>query len=383
MRVAVLGCGQQGRYVSRTLAGCDAVSALIVADKFPEAAALAAKKAGPKATPKEVDVTDRKSLDAILEQADVVFNAVGPFYKYFKGVLEAAIDHKVNYVDISDDFDATTELFTNPEYDRLAKKAGILVLSCIGETPGLSNLFAKYASQQLDRTQAVHITFVYKYWRVQTSVYRHLFHCLNGDVTQYLGGKWTMVPAFGGQQTVQFLDPVGPRDVYYLGHSEPITIPRFIKGLEEVTVRCACYQPEANELLRGLVKYGFANQKSLANGKSPADFATEYMASPEGEPYFEVKMPDLPGGVMQVEVLGTKGKEHIRFVYEVQDDTGHVVGSAAATAVEAVVRGQIRGKGVYAPEGCIDDPAPFLAKALQIPGVNVYHRKEVSVPLSF
>ncbi|HOS48682.1 MAG TPA: saccharopine dehydrogenase NADP-binding domain-containing protein, partial [Bacteroidia bacterium] len=92
--------------MARTLAKSDAISRLIVADKFPEAAAKAAAKAGPKATASEVDVTDRKSLDAILEQADIVFNGVGPFYKFFRGVVEAAIDHKVNYVDINDDYDA-------------------------------------------------------------------------------------------------------------------------------------------------------------------------------------------------------------------------------------------------------------------------------------
>ncbi len=183
---------------------------------------------------------------------------------------------------------------------------------------------------------------------------------------------------------MQFLDPIGTRELYYLGHSEPMTIPRFIKGLDEVTVKAACYQPEVNELLRGLVKYGFANQKSVAGGKSPADFVTDYMASPEGAAYFDLAMPPgLPGGVMQVEVIGTKGSEHVRLVYEVQDEKGHTVGSAAATAVESVARGLIPVKGVYAPEGCIDDPGSFLAKALQIPGVAVYHKKEVLAPMLF
>ncbi len=382
MRVAVLGCGVQGRQVALKLAASDAVSRLIVADFYPKVASTVASEAGAKAVAQQVDVTDQKSLAAVLEQVDIVLNTVGPFYKYVRGVVQAAIAQKVNYVDINDDYDATEELFLNPEYDSQARQAGIIVLSCMGETPGISNVLVRYASEQLERVKAVHICFAYTYWRLLPAVWRHMLHCLKGEVTQYLGGRYTKVEAFGGQQRIEFLDPVGPREVYYLGHSEPITLPRFVAGLEEVTVKCACYQPEANALLRDLVRYGFANQDRVAGGtKSPADFITEYMASPDGKPYFDIGLAKgLPGGVMQVEVLGENNGQHVRLVYEVHDQVGRTVSSSAAAAVESLARGQISATGVCAPEGCID-PLPFLGKATKQPGVTLREKKEVVAPM--
>ena len=50
-------------------------------------------------------------------------------------------------------------------------------------------------------------------------------------------GRQVMVGAGTGRQVITFPQPVGPVPVYHTGHPEPITIPRFIPGLEEVTLR--------------------------------------------------------------------------------------------------------------------------------------------------
>jgi len=384
MRVAILGCGMEGARVARRLATSEAVSGLIVADKYEELASKVAGKIGAKAIGRQVDITERESLEAILEQVDITFNAVGPYYKYAFGVIQAAIAQRVHYVDLNDDYDAVEELFSKPDYDAQAKEAGITVLCCIGATPGLTNVLAKYGSQQLEHTKAVHCCFAYNYYGGIRTVTEHMLHCLTGEVTQFLEGKYVKVKPFGGREVIKFLDPVASIDsveVYYCGHSEPITLPRFIPGLEEATLKLSCYQPEANTLLSDLVKYGLANRGRVAGlAESPADYIVEYMASPEGAPYFDIKMVEGDGLVMQIEVLGESSGQEVRLLYEVHDEVAHSIAGAAAIAIESLIRGEISTKGVVAPEGCID-PVPFLREIAKLPGVTVKEKKEVVAPL--
>jgi lysine 6-dehydrogenase len=384
MRVAILGCGMEGARVSRLLAASEVVSSLIVADRYEELAIKLAGKIGAKAVGRQVDVTDRKSLEEILGQVDIVFNGVGPYYKYAFGVIQAAIARRVHYVDLNDDYDCVEELFLKSDYDAQAKQAGITILCCIGATPGFTNVLAKYGSQQLEHAKAIHCYFAYNYYGGLRAVTDHMLHCLTGEVTQFLGGRYVRVKPFDGREVIKFLDPVASIDsveAYYCGHSEPITLPRFIPGLEEATLKLSCYQPEANTLLSDLVKYGFSNRNRVGGlAESPVDYTVEYMTSPQGAPYFDIKMIEAEGLVMQVEVLGENHGEQVRLLYEVHDQTAETIAGAAAIAILSLIRGEISAKGLVAPEGCID-PVPFLREVTQLPGVTLKEKREVVAPL--
>lgn len=380
MRVAILGCGMQGRRVAYHLASSDIVSGLVVADKNKELALKVASKIGAKAVGQQVDISERNSLETILGEVDIVFNGVGPFYKYAIGVIEAAIAQKTHYVDINDDYDVAEELFLKSDYDAQAKQAGVTVLCCMGAAPGLSNILSRYGSQQLQRVKAIHIYFSYPYWRGPASVTDHMLHCLTGEVTQYLGGRYTKVKAFGGKEIIKFLAPSGSMDsveTYYCGHSEPITLPRYIPGVEEVTVKLSCYQPEAKILFHDLVKYGFSNRNSVTGlAESPVDYISQYMASPEGAPYFEMELTEEDGLVMQIEVVGESNGQGICLVYEMHDKDARTIAASATIAIEGLIRGEISARGVVAPEGCVDTVS-FLPKITRYSGVSLYEKRSV------
>ncbi len=391
MRVAILGCGSQGQAAAKRLAPSEAISGLIVADQHEASALKVAAKLGGKAVAQQVDVTDRKGLESILGQVDIVVNTVGPFFKYLFPVLDAAIACKINYVDICDDYDVCEELFLKPDYDMKAKKAGITALSCMGSAPGITNVIAKLGCQQMERVKAVHVYMAWGYWRLITpAVWRHIFHCLGGEVIQYLGGRYQKIPTLGGRENIKFPEPIGWLETYYFGHSEAVTLPRFIPGLEEATVKSACYQPEANTLLGNLVKYGFANRERVAGlAEPPVDYISAYIPSQEGAAYFNVEKSGLEwrdhwgvDGVMQIEVIGENQGIASRRLYELRDANGNFsTARSLATAVEAMARGEISTKGVLAPEACID-PLPFLRKVMERePGVSIYERTEQLVPL--
>ena len=52
----------------------------------------------------KIDVNDHKGLVKTISGADVAVNCAGPFYKTAVAVARAAVEAKVNYIDICDDY---------------------------------------------------------------------------------------------------------------------------------------------------------------------------------------------------------------------------------------------------------------------------------------
>ena len=59
--------------------------------------------AAPGARAVAVDARSRESLVSAMRGANVVLNCVGPFYRFGPPILEAAIEARVDYVDVCDD----------------------------------------------------------------------------------------------------------------------------------------------------------------------------------------------------------------------------------------------------------------------------------------
>jgi len=87
-------------------------------------------------------VKDHEGLVKAIRDADVVVNCAGPFYKTAVAVAKAAVEAKVNYIDICDDYEAAEILFAS-EIDNAAKEAGITVLTGMGSDPGTNNVIVK------------------------------------------------------------------------------------------------------------------------------------------------------------------------------------------------------------------------------------------------
>jgi len=73
-----------------------------------------------------------------------------------KPVLEAAARIGTNYVDFGLPMDEPGEEFYR--LDRLCKDSGITALTAMGEEPGISDVFARYAASKLDRADEAHVT---------------------------------------------------------------------------------------------------------------------------------------------------------------------------------------------------------------------------------
>ena len=253
MKLVLLGCGFHGRGIAYQLARSEAVE-LRVLDRDASRASAVGDKAGvPWQT---IDVTDHDGLRAVLAGADAVVNAVGPYHQTALGVIEAAIDAGIHYVDMNDDHEVAEALLLDPAWDERARRAGVTVLIDCGVVPGLSGLLVRHAGEQLDRTERVAIRFAWNYNREYPAAIQHFLRINSGDGPQYVDGEYARMRPFHGREDVDFQPPIGRTGVYFTGVPDPVAIARFVPGVQSATAKGAFYQPEANRLMEDMVRWG-------------------------------------------------------------------------------------------------------------------------------
>ncbi len=134
MKVLVLGAGGgMGRVSARTVASFSGVEQLVIADLNGEAASKVAGEIGGPAQALQLDVMDKAAMAAALSDADLVFNCVGPFYRFGVPVLEQVIEAGCNYADICDDWEPTLVLL---EQKGMAGEKGDTCVIGLGASPG-------------------------------------------------------------------------------------------------------------------------------------------------------------------------------------------------------------------------------------------------------
>jgi lysine 6-dehydrogenase len=364
MQIAVLGCGFHGRGIAYGLAGS---TGLRVIDRDGERAEAVAGKAG--ASWHVADVTDPEGLREALSGADIVVNAVGPYHRTALGVIEAALDAGIHYVDMNDDHEVAEALLLDPSWDERARRAGVTVLIDCGVVPGLSGLLVRHAADQLDRTERVAIRFAWNYNREYPAAIQHFLRINSGRGMQLVDGRHVRMGPFEGREEVEFQEPVGRTGVYFTGIPDPIAIARFVPGVREATAKGAFYQPEANRLLEDMVRWGFtAYDPPAPELPAPMEYLVAYLGSPQGERYFEIPRHELPLA-LRVEVEGSRAGSPERLSYEVHDRSRRATTTFTALAALAVARGELA-HGVLTPEAW-PDPGSFLQELRADPHIRL------------
>ena len=133
MKVLALGCaGGMGSVAVHAAKDYEAVDEIVIADLNEKSAMALAEQIGDKAQAIRLDVTDSEALGAAMENADVVVNSVGPYYRFGVPVLKAAIAAKRHYVDICDDVDVTLDILDWDERARAADGRALIGMGAVG-----------------------------------------------------------------------------------------------------------------------------------------------------------------------------------------------------------------------------------------------------------
>jgi saccharopine dehydrogenase (NAD+, L-lysine-forming) len=361
-KVIVLGgCGAVGSMAVKTLAAQDVISKVVIGDWNVEKAQKLAKELGPKVSAVKVNAEDSESIKAAVSGCDIVLNCVGPFYKTVKKILSTVLELGINYVDVCDDVDVTIDILN---MDSQAKKAGILAVIGMGNSPGISNLMGKFAAENLlDETDAIDIFHAHGGEAIEgEGVIGHRFHCMTIDVPMFLDGKLTYVKYFEPdgialRQTFEF--PIlGEVPLYPYPHPEQITMPRYIKT-KQVTNKGSVIPNEYYNLTRDLCGLGLASKEPLdVKGVkiAPYDFAMAYIINQRERILKETNF-GKQRGCLSIVVKGKKGGKYREYRFHLasrSEALGEGTGIPAAMGVLLMQMGKISAKGVLPPEGCIN-----------------------------
>jgi len=165
-----------------------------------------------------------------------------------------------------------------------------------------------------------------------------------------------------GEEIAQFLDPLGVCEVRYVGHPQPLTIPRYIKGVKKVVIKGALIPPWVDALIKEQKETGFlSNEPVDVKGAkvTPYDLTLKLWGSiPEGRD----NGPEASG--LKVIVKGERAGNMVTYTADIVGRMAPGTGLPAAIAALMLDAGAVTEKGVVAPEGCID-PEKFLAELLK------------------
>ena len=359
MRALIIGgVGGMGQGVARDLVKQERVSDVILADLYPDQERLSAKlRESEKTTLVKMDVNDYDAMVTAFRDVDVVINTAGPFYKTAVPVAKAAVAAKVNYIDICDDYEGTEILF-NSEIDQLAKGAGITVLTGMGSDPGTNNVLVKWYADRLDQVDDIYLYWVVSIAELAGAAWDHSLHMTLGKIPQYINGELVYVE--GGTDVVaeQFLEPLGTCRVRYVGHPQPLTLPKYIKGVKNVIIKGALIPLWVDELIKEQKDTGFLNTEPMhIKGVEvrPYDMALKLW---ETIPVGRDNGPQSSG--LKVIVKGTRNGDAVTYTADMVGRMAPGTGLPASIAALMMNAGDVAERGVVAPEGCID-PDKFLA----------------------
>ena len=379
MHALVLGgTGGMGQGVARDLIKQDQIKKVILGDINTDPSRVQEKlRASEKVSLRKIDVNDHNGMVSVIKDADVVINCAGPFYKTAVAVARAAVEAKVNYIDICDDYEATEILFAS-DIDQAARAAGITVLTGMGSDPGTNNVIVKWFANKLDRVDEIHLFWVVSIAELSGAAWDHGLHMTIGKIPQYLDGKLEYVEGGTGEESAEFLEPLGVCRLRYVGHPQPMTIPRYIKGVRNVVIKGALIPSWVDELIREQRETGFLSQEPVeVKGAKvvPYDLTLQLWGS---IPNNRDRGPQSSG--LKVIVKGERKGEKVTYTADMAGRMAPGTGLPASIAALMLNAGDVTAKGVVAPEGCID-PDKFLAALIQR-GAKIHQTETISSMLT-
>jgi saccharopine dehydrogenase (NAD+, L-lysine forming) len=389
MRALVVGAGGVGAAFAAIAQRREVFERVTLADLSPQRARAAVSRLGEadRFTAERVDASDRADLVRLIERTkpDAVLNACDP--RFNEPIFGACFDARITYLDM-----AMTLSHPHPQrpYELPGRmlgehqfaahehweQAGVLALVGIGVEPGLSDVFARYAAEDLfSEVREVGVRdgadlVVEGYDFAPTfSIWTTIEECLNPPlIWERERGFYTTVP-FSEPEVFTFPEGIGKVECVNVEHEEVVLIPRFLT-CERVTFKYGLGR-EFIEVLRTLHKLGLDSTEPVSvRGQQVAPRDVVAAALPDPATLGE-RMTGRTCAGTWVTGTGTDGGERSTYLYHVVDNetTMREYGSQAVvwqTAVNPIVALELLNEGVWAGTGVLGPeafpPGPFLER---------------------
>ena len=218
MRMLVLGAGLQGSACAYDLLQNPEVTEVRLADLHTDhLAQFLAPFSGDRLIFTPLDVRDREAVGALMRQCDAVMSAIPYYFNY--ELAEQAVDAGVHFSDLGGN---TEIVFKQKTLDAKAKAKGITVIPDCGLAPGMVNILAEYAIQQLDKVESLRIFVGGLPQRPEPPLNYQIVYSLEGVLDYYTtlswvlrDGKRTQVKALSEIEPVRFDGTVGELEGFH------------------------------------------------------------------------------------------------------------------------------------------------------------------------
>ncbi|MDX2649024.1 saccharopine dehydrogenase NADP-binding domain-containing protein [Streptomyces sp. PA03-1a] len=391
MRVLLVGAGGVGTAITRIAARRSFFEAMVVADRDlarAEAAVSAADDGTGRFSAARVDASDEAAVTALLAErrCDVLLNATDP--RFVMPLFGAALAAGADYLDMAMSLSRPHPERPHQEcgvklgdeqFERAAEweGAGRLALVGMGVEPGLSDVFARYAADELfDAIEEIgvrdgaNLTVDGYDFAPSFSIWTTIEECLNPPVVYEAGRGWFTTPPFSEPEVFDFPEGIGPVSCVNVEHEEVLLMPRWVDA-GRVTFKYGLGE-EFIGTLRTLHQLGLDRTEPVAVGSdlgaarvSPRDVVAACL--PDPATLGERMHGKTCAGTW---VKGTKdGRAREVYLYHVVDNQWSMreYGSQAVvwqTAVNPVVALELMAAGTWAGSGVLGPeafaPRPFL-----------------------
>lgn len=370
MHIIVLGgAGAMGRVTVRALSEYADIDRVTVADYHEgRARELAESLNSSKVQARQIDVNDEERLRALLRGADVALSAVD--YVFNQPILRACIKEKVHYADLGGLFHMSRTLMAmNAEVEA----AGITAVLGMGGTPGITNLLARQAVEQLERVESIKVQLgcadstPSSAPLVPPYSMRTILDEFTKEPQVFQDGQWYPQQPLSGQEELFFPEPVGRATAIYSLHSECATFPVSFqeRGIRHVSFKIA-FPGDFMSKLKFLVDLGFGSDEALnirGASVSPREVLTRLV---ESFPAETAEPRDCD--VLRVVTTGETGERRLEITNQVVVQPYRRWGVSAgaldtgiplAIVGRMLARGEIPRRGAHGPEVCVS-PEPFF-----------------------
>jgi saccharopine dehydrogenase (NAD+, L-lysine-forming) len=383
MRILLVGAGGVGTAFAR-IAARRPFAELVIADyDLGRAQRAAAAADGYRAV--RLDARDEAAAAALLAEhsCDVLMNATDP--RFVMPLFRAALQAGTHYLDMA-------MSLSRPHRDAPYRKTGVklgdeqfelagqweargkLALAGIGVEPGLSDVFARHAADelfseidQLGVRDGANLAVAGYDFAPTFSIWTTIEECLNPPVIWESGRGWYTTEPFSEPETFTFPAGIGPVECVNVEHEEVLLMPRWVTA-QRVTFKYGLGE-EFIGVLRTLHKLGLDRTDPVTAGGvsvSPRDVVAACLPDPAtlGD-----KMTGLTCAGTWVTGTGSGGAPREVYLHHVVDNAWSMAeyGSQAVvwqTAVNPVVALELIDSGAWSGAGVLGPEAlparPFL-----------------------
>lgn len=371
MRITVLGgAGKMGCIAVQFLAQDPRIDEVQIADLNLDQAQIVAEIIdNPKITIRHANTDDPDGLAEVLTGSEACLNAT--VYYTNLPIMEACLRAGVNYTDMGGLFFTTRKQLEL--HDRY-RTAGLSAVLGMGSAPGIPNIQARFAADNLDTVDSIKIYDGIRPPPGDDPRFTYAVPTIVDELTLepmiFRGGEFRAMEPLSEFEDYWFTKPIGLLPMHLSLHSEVATLPLTFKdkGVTECFFKINYWGMAKSvvEKIRVLADFGFSGREpvdingqrvvprelmvSLLSGYVPP--ISDFLAPPAHRP------PDWVKEIV-TEVAGTKDGEQV--IYRLGTLTvksALPTGSAPAIAAIWLAEGRIPA-GVYPPEAVID-PVPFF-----------------------